>query len=170
MAGDAANPFVDPQAYRAYVERKEASFRAELERQRVEGVGAATAHRQLLAQNAPAPQAGQELLLGEDLDALDEVGGALVADEDGVARAVVGDEGAERTEIRWVDSRGSLHFHRGLTVSEHEIDLEAALRPPEVDPVAELPVGPGSPENAASRAPLPGGARGAGPGAWQAPA
>jgi len=45
VAGDAANPFVDPQAYRAYVERKEASFRAELERQRAEGAGAATAHR-----------------------------------------------------------------------------------------------------------------------------
>jgi hypothetical protein len=53
-----------------------------------------------LAHDAPAPQAIQELPPGKDLDVLDETGGALVADEDGVARAVVRDKCTEGTQIR----------------------------------------------------------------------
>src|SRR6185436_4690797 len=59
-----------------------------------------------------------------------------------MARAVVLDESTERPEVRGVDSRGSLHFHRDLAVPEHEVDLEAVLRPPEMDLVIELPIGP----------------------------
>ena len=68
-------------------------------------------------------------------------GRSLVADQDGVARPVVRDERTQGTEVRGVDTRAPLHFHRDLAVSEHEVDLEAALRPPEVDPVVELLVG-----------------------------
>src|SRR3954452_23997626 len=95
-----------------------------------------------LAQDAPAPQSRQKLPPGKDLDALDETGGAFVANEDGVTRPVVLDEGTEGPEVRGVDAGGPLHFHCDLAVPKHEVDLEAALRSPEMDLVAEIPVGP----------------------------
>jgi hypothetical protein len=59
-----------------------------------------------------------------------------------VTRTIVLDESTEGPEFRGVDAGCPLHFHCDLAVSKHEVDLEAALRPPEMDPVAELPVGP----------------------------
>jgi hypothetical protein len=55
------------------------------------------------AHNAPVPQACQKLPPGKDFDAFDDSGRALVANEDGVTRMVVLDEGTEGPEILGVD-------------------------------------------------------------------
>ena len=87
-----------------------------------------------------APQPREELAPWQHIDAVVDPRATLVADEDGAARAVLADKGAEPTKPGRVHAARALDLDGHLASAQDEIHFETAFRPPEMHVVIQMPV------------------------------